>query len=58
MFWAAANLAGICMGSSQSAERVLVGLLNPATHRAEFFGLWGLSVKLSSIHPLTTAVKA
>ena len=54
MFWAAANLAGICMGASQSAGRALVGLLSPATRRAEFFGLWGLAVKLSSIlGPLT-----
>lgn len=54
LFWAAANLAGICMGSSQSAGRALVGLLSPATRRAEFFGLWGLAVKLSSIlGPLT-----
>jgi len=54
MFWVAANLAGICMGSSQSAGRALVGLLSPATRRAEFFGLWGLAVKLSSIlGPLT-----
>ncbi|MBI5659458.1 MAG: MFS transporter [Nitrosomonadales bacterium] len=54
MFWAAANLAGICMGASQSAGRALVGLLSPATRRAEFFGLWGLSVKLSSVlGPLT-----
>jgi UMF1 family MFS transporter len=54
MFWFAANLAGICMGSSQSAGRALVGLLSPTTRRAEFFGLWGLAVKLSSIlGPLT-----
>ncbi len=54
MFWLAANLAGICMGSSQSAGRALVGLLSPATRRAEFFGLWGLAVKFSSIlGPLT-----
>jgi len=54
MFWAAANLAGICMGASQSAGRALVGLLSPATRRAEFYGLWGLAVKLSSIlGPLT-----
>ncbi len=49
MFWLAANLAGICMGASQSGGRALVGLLSPATRRAEFFGLWGLTVKLSSI---------
>jgi UMF1 family MFS transporter len=54
MFWVAANLAGICMGASQSAGRALVGLLSPATRRAEFFGLWGLAVKLSAIlGPLT-----
>ncbi len=49
MFWLAANLAGLCMGASQSGGRALVGLLSPATRRAEFFGLWGLAVKLSSI---------
>ncbi len=48
-FWVAANLAGVCLGSSQSASRALVGYLSPAAHRAEFFGLWGLAVKLSSI---------
>ncbi len=54
MFWLAANLAGLCLGSSQSAGRALVGLLSPAARRAEFFGLWGMAVKLSSIlGPLT-----
>ncbi len=49
LFWVAANLAGICLGSSQSAGRALVGLLSPVARRAEFYGLWGLAVKLSSI---------
>ncbi len=54
MFWLAANLAGFCLGASQSAGRALVGLLSPAARRAEFFGLWGMAVKLSSIlGPLT-----
>lgn len=54
MFWLAANLAGLCMGASQSAGRALVGLLAPPTQQAEFFGLWGLAVKLASIiGPLT-----
>ena len=54
MFWAAANLAGLCMGASQSAGRAMVGLLAPPAHQAEFFGLWGLAVKLASIAgPLT-----
>jgi UMF1 family MFS transporter len=49
MFWAAAGLAGLCLGASQSAGRALVGYLSPYAHRAEFFGLWGMAVKLSSI---------
>jgi UMF1 family MFS transporter len=54
MFWVAANLAGLCMGASQSAGRAMVGLLAPPAHQAEFFGLWGLAVKLASITgPLT-----
>ncbi|MEI7967915.1 MAG: MFS transporter [Betaproteobacteria bacterium] len=56
-FWVVANLAGVCMGASQSAGRALVGYLSPDTRRAEFFGLWGLAVKLSSIiGPLTYGV--
>lgn len=54
VFWVAANLAGLCLGASQSAGRALVGYLSPEDRRAEFFGLWGLAVKLSSIlGPLT-----
>ena len=49
LFWVAANLAGFCLGSSQSAGRALVGYLSPLDRRAEFFGLWGLAVKLASI---------
>ena len=49
MFWVSANLAGLCLGASQSSSRALVGFFSPASHRAEFFGLWGLAVKLSSI---------
>ncbi|HWQ40275.1 MAG TPA: MFS transporter [Burkholderiales bacterium] len=57
LFWIAANLAGLCLGASQSAGRALIGYLSPAQRRAEFFGLWGLAVKLSSIFgPLTYGV--
>ncbi len=53
-FWLAANLAGLCMGSSQAAGRALVGYLAPPSRRAEFFGLWGFAVKAASIAgPLT-----
>ncbi len=54
LFWVAANVAGLCLGASQSAGRALVGLLAPPSRAAEFFGLWGLAVKLASIAgPLT-----
>jgi len=53
-FWLAANIAGLCLGASQSAGRALVGYLSPLSHRAEFFGLWGFAVKLASIFgPMT-----
>ncbi|MBS3895704.1 MFS transporter [Silanimonas sp.] len=47
--WTAANLAGICMGASQSAGRALVGVLCPAGREAEVFGLWGFAVKTAMI---------
>ena len=54
VFWVAANLAGLCMGSSQAAGRAVVGYLAPPARLAEFFGLWGLAVKAASIFgPLT-----
>jgi len=53
-FWLAANIAGVCMGASQSAGRAVVGLLSPPSRLAEFFGLWGLVVNLAAIiGPLT-----
>ncbi|HZZ94745.1 MAG TPA: MFS transporter [Usitatibacter sp.] len=48
-FWIAANLAGLCMGSSQSAGRALVAYLSPASRSAEFFGLWGVAIRLAAI---------
>ncbi|MDP2787564.1 MAG: MFS transporter [Pseudomonadota bacterium] len=54
LFWAAANLAGFCLGAAQSAGRALVGVLAPPARLAEFYGFWGLSVKLAAIAgPLT-----
>lgn len=48
-FWLAANIAGLCMGASQAAGRAIVGVLAPPARLGEFFGLWGLAVKLASI---------
>jgi len=49
LFWLAAVIAGLCMGSSQSAGRALAGALAPELRRAEFFGLWMFAVRLSAI---------
>ncbi|MGZ8265671.1 MAG: MFS transporter [Burkholderiales bacterium] len=49
LFWMNANLVGLCLGSSQSAGRAMVGYLSPRSRTGEYFGLWGLAVKLSSI---------
>ena len=54
LFWVAANLAGICMGSSQSAGRALVAYFSPTARAAEFFGLWGVATRLAAVlGPLT-----
>jgi MFS transporter, UMF1 family len=49
LFWVAAVIAGLCMGSSQSAGRALAGLFAPPERLAEFFGLWTFAVRLSAI---------
>ena len=49
LFWVAAVIAGLCMGSSQSAGRALAGLFAPAARRAEFFGFWTFAIRLSAI---------
>jgi UMF1 family MFS transporter len=49
IFWVAANLAGLAMGSSQSAGRALVAYFSPAERSGEFFGLWGVATRLASI---------
>ena len=48
-FWAAAVLAGLCMGSSQSAGRALAGLFAPPAQLAEFYGLWTFATRLAAI---------
>ncbi len=54
LFWFAAVVAGLCMGSSQSAGRALAALFAPVAQRAEFFGLWAFATRLSAIvGPLT-----
>ena len=53
-FWIAANLVGLLLGACQSNARAFVSVLTPINRQAEFFGLWGFSVKCASIiGPLT-----
>ncbi|NBX13825.1 MAG: MFS transporter [Betaproteobacteria bacterium] len=49
MFWWAAGLAGVCMGSSQSIGRAMAGLLVPPAQSAQYFGLWTFAIRLASI---------
>lgn len=49
VFWLASTLMGAAMGATGAASRALVGLLSPAAKAAQFFGLWGLTVKLAAV---------
>ena len=54
LFWVAANLAGLAMGSSQSAGRALIAYFSPPERAGEFFGLWGVATRFASVlGPLT-----
>ncbi len=44
-FWAISLVAGLGIGSLQSACRALVGLFSPVEKAGEFFGFWGLAGK-------------
>jgi UMF1 family MFS transporter len=48
-FWWAAAIAGLCMGSSQSAGRAMAGMFAPKKQLAEFYGLWTFAIRLASI---------
>lgn len=48
VFFVIGMLAGIAMGSSQSASRSMMGLLTPRDKEAEFFGFYGISGKFSA----------
>ena len=54
VFWVAANLAGLAMGSSQSAGRALVAVFAPEKKLARFYGIWNMALWLSAvIGPIT-----
>ncbi len=43
-FWIAANIAGVAMGSSQSAGRAVVAVFAPAGELAQFYSAWNVAV--------------
>lgn len=49
VFLVVGSVAGVSLGSCQSATRTLVGLLSPLSRSAEFFGFWGLAMKLAGV---------
>jgi len=52
VFLAIGAIAGLGLGSTQSACRAMVGLFAPNTKAGEFFGLWSFTSRLSSIFGL------
>jgi UMF1 family MFS transporter len=52
-FWVIAVVAGLGIGSLQSAARSMVGLFAPVEKSGEFFGFWGLAGKAAyAVGPL------
>ena len=49
LFWGAAVLAGLCMGTSQSVGRAMAAELAPLERSAEFFGLWTVATRVAAI---------
>ena len=49
VFLVIGSIAGLGLGSTQSACRAMVGLFSPDTKAGEFFGLWSLTSRLSAI---------
>ena len=49
LFIVVGNLAGLCLGATQSCARALVGMFSPAAKSGEFFGLWGLAGKFAAV---------
>jgi len=52
VFLVVGTLAGSALGACQSTTRALVGAFAPQGHAAEFFGFWGLSLKLAGAFSL------
>lgn len=49
VFWLAATVAGLCMGTSQSAGRAMVGAMAPRRRLAEFYALWTFAIQFAAV---------
>lgn len=47
--WALGCLLGFGLGALGSANRAFFGFLTPASRTAEYFGIWGMVVKLAAV---------
>jgi MFS transporter, UMF1 family len=52
VFLVVGSVAGLSLGSCQSATRTLVALFSPLERAGEFFGFWGLALKLAGLFGL------
>lgn len=53
VFWLAAGIAGLCMGTSQSAGRAMAGSLAPVGRLSSFYAQWTFALQLAAaIGPL------
>ncbi len=48
-FWLAALGMGVALGGSQSVGRALLGLLAPKGRLAEYYGFWGMTLRLAAL---------
>lgn len=49
MFLIIGSIAGLGLGSTQSACRAMVALFSPSSKSGEFFGLWEMAAKIAAI---------
>src|SRR5262249_21327003 len=47
--WVLGNGVGLALGGIGTSSRSMVGIFPPRHKQAEFFGLWGLTVKLAAV---------